>query len=101
MSQVLALASIGLLAVAALDLDAHAQTAFGQAQTVASSAVPKSRPLSTTRQPAPPLYCLTTSGACDNTEENTWEAVKHHAAAGATSLLSYDIRGLRQYGENT
>jgi len=68
MSQVLALASIGLLAVAALDSNAHAQAAFGQAPTVASSAVPKSRPLSTTRQPAPPLYCLTTSGACDNTQ---------------------------------
>ena len=44
MSQVLALASIGLLAVAALDSNARAQAAIGQAPTVASSAVPKSRP---------------------------------------------------------
>jgi len=68
MSQILALAITGFLAVGALGSIAHARAAFGQAPTVPSSAVPKSRPLNTTRQPAPPLYCLTTSAVCDNTQ---------------------------------
>jgi hypothetical protein len=47
---------------------AHAQAPSGQAPTMAGGPVPKSRPLNTNRQPAPPLYCLTKSAACDNTQ---------------------------------
>ena len=68
MSQVLALASSGLLVVAALDSIAYAQAVLGQKPTVASSVVPLSRPLDTTARSAPPLYCLTASAACDNTQ---------------------------------
>ena len=32
----------------------------------AGSPLSASRPLGTTRQPAPPLYCLTRTAACDN-----------------------------------
>ena len=45
---------------------AHAQAPPGKVLPAASSPLVASRPLSTTRQPAPPLYCLTKTAACDN-----------------------------------
>ena len=45
---------------------AHAQAPSGKVLPAAGSPLVASRPLSTTRQPAPPLYCLTRTAACDN-----------------------------------
>ena len=50
---------------------AHAQAPSGKVLEAAGSPVAVSRPLDTTRQPAPPLYCLTRTAACDNTAEGT------------------------------
>ena len=47
---------------------AHAQAPPGKVLPAASSPLVASRPLSTTRQPAPSLYCLTRTAACDNTQ---------------------------------
>jgi hypothetical protein len=47
---------------------AHAQAPSGRVLEAAGSPVAVSRPLGTTRQPAPPLYCLTRTAACDNTQ---------------------------------
>ena len=47
---------------------AHAQAPPGKMLPAASSPLVASRPLSTTRQPAPSLYCLTRTAACDNTQ---------------------------------
>jgi hypothetical protein len=46
---------------------AHAQAPSAKVPQAGSPLV-VSRPLSTTRQPAPPLYCLTRTAACDNTQ---------------------------------
>jgi hypothetical protein len=53
------LAAGGAVVVIGLSV-AHAQAPSGP--------VAVSRPLDTTRQPAPPLYCLTRIAACDNTQ---------------------------------
>ena len=47
---------------------AHAQAPSGKVLQAAGSPVAVSRPLDMTRQPAPPLYCLTRTAACDNTQ---------------------------------
>ena len=47
---------------------AHAQAPPGKVLPATGSPLVASRPLSTTRQPAPPLYCLTRTAACDNTQ---------------------------------
>ena len=47
---------------------AQAQGPPGKVLPAAASPLVASRPLSTTRQPAPPLYCLTRTAACDNTQ---------------------------------
>jgi hypothetical protein len=46
----------------------HAQAPSGRVLEAAGSPVAVSRPLDTTRQPAPTLYCLTRTAACDNTQ---------------------------------
>jgi hypothetical protein len=47
---------------------AHAQAPSGKVLQATGSPLAASRPLSTPRQPAPPLYCLTRTAACDNTQ---------------------------------
>lgn len=47
---------------------AHAQAPSGKVLEAAGSPAAVSRPLGTARQPAPPLYCLTRTAACDNTQ---------------------------------
>jgi hypothetical protein len=45
---------------------AHAQALPGKVLPAAGSPLVSSRPLNMSRQPAPPLYCLTKTAACDN-----------------------------------
>jgi hypothetical protein len=47
---------------------AHAQAPPGKVLPATGSPLVASRPLDMTRQPAPPLYCLTRTAACDNTQ---------------------------------
>jgi len=47
---------------------AHAQAPSGKVLQAAGSSLAASRSPSTTRQPAPPLYCLTKTAACDNAQ---------------------------------
>ena len=63
----LVLAAGGAVAFIGLSV-AHAQAPSGKVLPAAGSPLVASRPLSTTRQPAPPLYCLTRTAACDNTQ---------------------------------
>ena len=63
----LVLAAGGAVVLIGLSV-AHAQAPSGKVLEAAGSPVAVSRPLDTTRQPAPPLYCLTRTAACDNTQ---------------------------------
>jgi hypothetical protein len=63
----LALAAGGAVVFIGLSV-AYAQAPSGKVLEAAGSPVAISRPLGTSRQPAPPLYCLTRIAACDNTQ---------------------------------
>jgi hypothetical protein len=72
---------------------AHAQAPSGKVPQAAGSPLVASRPLTTTRQPAPPLYCLTRTAACDNTQRvREGERCSCPGTSGLGLVRRYDDR---------